>query len=71
MRYPAIMNGRKTTAEKIKGRWHLGGDIDTSGSVSILMNRDSRPAWFTLRGCFLTFSDYADAGEIAAYQPTS
>lgn len=65
MTYKAILNGQQTTAKKVGGRWMVGGDFDTRGSVSILMERHGRPAWFTLRGCVAKFSDYATEGEAA------
>lgn len=62
--YPAILDGQKTTAKKVGGRWTVGGDFDTSGSISILMTRDGRPAWFTLKGFVAKFSDYASEDEV-------
>jgi hypothetical protein len=64
--YPAILNGQITTAKKLGGRWMIGGDFDTSGSISILMTRDGRPAWFTLKGFVAKFSDYASNEEVEA-----
>lgn len=62
--FPATINGIPCTAKKVKGRWMVGGDFDTGGNVQILMERDGRPAWFTLRGFVAKFSDYATADEI-------
>lgn len=59
MTYTALLNGEETTARKHNGRWMVGGDFDTSGSVLILMDRNGRPAWFKLKGCVLKFDDYA------------
>jgi len=53
----AIQDGQETTAEKVNGRWLIGGD-KPCGRVSILLERDGRPAWFQLRGCFLRFEDW-------------
>jgi len=57
MKHPAIQDGQETTAQKINGRWLIGGD-KPSGRVSILMQRDGKPAWFRLTGCFLRFEDW-------------
>jgi hypothetical protein len=65
--YTALLNGTECTAKKVNGVWTVGGDYDTSGSVQLVMERGGRPAWFTLRGCVLKFSDYLEADEIAQY----
>ena len=57
MRIKAIQNGSETFAEKREGRWFVGGDRPW-GVVSILLERDGRPAWFRLKGCFLKFEDF-------------
>ncbi len=62
--YKAILNGYETTAKKVNNRWLVGGDVVSSGdSVSILLKKEGRKAWFTLKGCFLKFSDFANEGE--------
>lgn len=58
MKYEAKQNGFDTWAEKVGNRWLVGGD-KAWGQVSILMERDGRPAWFRLKGCFLKFEDWA------------
>jgi len=57
MKIKAIQDGVETFAEKRGGRWLIGGDRPT-GTVSILLERDGRPAWFRLTGCFLKFEDF-------------
>jgi len=59
--YKAILNGMETTAKKVSGRWLVGGDFVSKGSsVLILSEKEGRPAWFVLKGCFLKFSDFKE-----------
>ena len=51
------MDGQQTWAEKVNGRWLVGGDRP-SGTVEILLEREGRPAVFRLTGCFLKFIDW-------------
>jgi hypothetical protein len=71
--YPAIWNGHHVTAKRHKsGRWLIGGDWPHPGdAISILSAKHGRPAWFTLRGCFLVFSDFAAQAEIETHLPGS
>jgi hypothetical protein len=57
IRRVAIQDGQETWAEKVGGRWLIGGDRP-SGRVSILLARNGLPAWFSLNGCFLKFEDW-------------
>jgi len=57
MRHTAWMDGQQTWAEKVNGRWLVGGDRP-SGTVEILLEREGRPAIFRLKGCFLKFVDW-------------
>jgi len=57
--FKAYLNGQETTAKKVSGVWLVGGDKVQSGdTVEILLSKNDRPAWFSLRGCFLKFSDF-------------
>jgi len=63
-KYIAILNGTMTHARKVDGVWLVGGDRTGKGDlVSILLTKDGDPAWFTLSGCFLKFSDWACEGD--------
>ena len=64
--YLATLNGRPCTAKKVDGRWTVGGDYDLSGSIMLVMKRNGRDAWFSLRGCTVKFQDWATPDEIAA-----
>ena len=58
--YDAYWDGQYTTAERHNGRWYVGGDIAPGDDdIQILLERDDRPAWFTLVGNRLTFDDFA------------
>ena len=56
--YKALLDGQETTAKKVNGRWLVGGDVDTTGNVLVLMDKNGRPAWFKLVGCYLKFEDF-------------
>jgi hypothetical protein len=62
--HPAILNGQPTTARMMCGRWLVGGDVVQKGDqVSIALRTkwtNGRLAWHTLKGCRLTFSDFAE-----------
>ena len=62
--YLATLNGSPVKAKKVNGRWMVGGDFDTSGNVQIILDVNGRPAWHTLRGFVLKFSDFATPEEI-------
>ena len=60
--YKALLNGELTTARKMGRTWLVGGDkVQPGQSVSILLERDGRPAWYTLNGAVLKFSDYKES----------
>lgn len=64
--FPATLSGQKTTAKKVRGRWLVGGDFDTAGA-QVLLKKDGRYAWYTIRGAVAKFSDYAAESEIAQF----
>ena len=58
--FKAYWGGQYTTAERCNGQWYIGGDkAPGSDNIQILLERDDRPAWFSLKGNRLTFDDYA------------
>ena len=65
--YPALLNGHKVTAEKKGNHWHIGGDTDLSGSISIMMPNKKFGGydWFTLKGCYLKHSDGCSDQEVS------
>jgi hypothetical protein len=66
MKRLAYMNGHKTTACKANGRWMVGGDFDTRGSITIASkDREGTWAWYKLMGCRLKFDDFMVEAEIA------
>ncbi|HXI58327.1 MAG TPA: hypothetical protein VNO55_19805 [Polyangia bacterium] len=65
--FPAILNGQRTTAKKVNGRWLVGGDVVQAGdvvSIACKVWRSSRIGWHTLKGSRLVFSDFATADEM-------
>lgn len=66
MKRLAYMNGHKTTACKVKGRWMVGGDFDNTGSITIASKDwEGRWAWHKLMGCRLKFDDFMTDDEVA------
>jgi len=64
----AILNGRKTTAKKVGGRWLVGGDVVSPGdSVSIAAKRwdTGEWMWHSLKGNRLTQEEVMTDAEIA------
>ena len=63
-RYPALLNGSLVTARKSGRAWMVGGDYVQPGqSIQIMTMKGVRPAWYSLRGAVLRFSDYASPRE--------
>ena len=57
--YRALLNGHEVTARKVSGVWLIGGDKVSKGdNVLIRLEKNGRPAWFKLMGCFLKFDDF-------------
>ncbi len=57
--YRALLNGEEVTARKMGRTWLVGGDkVQPGQAISILLEKDGRPAWFTLNGAVLKFSDF-------------
>lgn len=58
----AMYNGRKTTAKRVDGKWHVGGDVvDKGASVQIMAHHfgTDKPEWHKLKGNRLQFDDFA------------
>ena len=67
-RYGALLDGKLTTASKRKGYWLVGGDyVLASQNVTILLPKNI-PAWYTLKGNRLVFSDYACKQDVERVQ---
>ena len=63
--YDAILNGTPCKARKMGRHWLVGGDFVSPGDlVSIVIERDGRPAWYNLRGAVVRFSDWASPVEL-------
>jgi hypothetical protein len=66
MKRLAYMNGKETTAQKVNGRWMVGGDFDVAGSVLIAaQDFQRRWGWHKLMGCRLKFDDLMTDEETA------
>jgi hypothetical protein len=58
-KFKAYWNGEDTWATRVNNKWFVGGDTAPGDEdVQILLAKDERPAWYTLRGSRLVFSDY-------------
>ena len=58
-KFRAYWNGEDTWATRVNSKWFVGGDVAHGDEgVEILLAKDGRPAWYTLRGSRLVFSDY-------------
>jgi hypothetical protein len=65
MKRLAFFNGIETTAQKVGGRWLVGGDVVESGSVLIAaQDWQGRWAWHKLIGCRLKFDDFMTDAEV-------
>ena len=58
--YEALLNGEKVRAEKVNNKWLIGGDYVSKGSQVLIKikKQGQRDAWYSLKGCFLTFNDF-------------
>jgi len=58
-----------TTAKKYRGRWMIGGDVDTT-NVTILKKDQTDDRWkaYTLKGNRMVFSDYVDEDDLRKYE---
>ena len=64
-RYPALINGQPATARKNGKTWMVGGDFVQPGqSIQVMTTKNGQPAWYSLRGGVLRFSDFASKQEI-------
>ena len=60
-KFKAVWNGENTWATRVNNKWFVGGDVAPGDEdVQILLTKDERPAWYTLRGSRLVFSDFAE-----------
>lgn len=66
--YEARLNGYECSAQRIKGRWMVGGDFLSKGAsalVKLPYKKTDRMAWFEIRGNRAVFQDFAAKPQVS------